>query len=342
MQLYNDPKKVYIYGDIEVKDSLTATPSQTKISSQETLINSSITTTGGQLDVGGTVSSKGLTINSTDGTLAKLFTSADAGTIYFGKSTADGEGAYIDYSKLINQVTFGIRGSGGRIWFNPSMTKMYGNLDVAGNITCSTLKNVQTINFVNSTKDDGASIKLGGTNDDETFLEISTSDNGNEPIYVRQYKRNYTTGVSELQREAALLDANGNTSFPGALTVAGKEVATKEYVDSKVAEGGGGNLENVYTKAEVDERTTISIPQDIVHEGRATVMSGSADATITYSFTDSVSGKDIHLNIELTDNTVLSFYVTPDASTGLCTMTGLVDDSNITSITYEELRLNEI
>ena len=100
-------------------------------------------------------------------------------------------------------------------------TDISNSLTITDNLTCSTLKDVRSINFINSTKDDAANIVLGGTNDNETFLEISTSDNGNEPIYVRQYKRNYVTGVGELQREAALLDADGNTSFPGNLSVGG-------------------------------------------------------------------------------------------------------------------------
>ena len=46
------------------------------------------------------------------------------------------------------------------------------------------------------------------------YLEIATADDGNEPIYVRQY-----TGVfSSLTRTAVLLDGAGNTSFPGTIT----------------------------------------------------------------------------------------------------------------------------
>lgn len=49
------------------------------------------------------------------------------------------------------------------------------------------------------------------------YLEIATADDGNEPIYFRQY-----TGVfSTLKRTLTLLDGSGNTSMPGSLSVTG-------------------------------------------------------------------------------------------------------------------------
>lgn len=49
------------------------------------------------------------------------------------------------------------------------------------------------------------------------WAEIATGDDANEPIYVRQYKGNFTS----LQRTATLLDGSGNTSFPGTVTATG-------------------------------------------------------------------------------------------------------------------------
>ena len=46
------------------------------------------------------------------------------------------------------------------------------------------------------------------------WVELATGDDYNEPIYVRQYQGTYTT----LKRSATLLDANGNTDFPGTVT----------------------------------------------------------------------------------------------------------------------------
>lgn len=52
----------------------------------------------------------------------------------------------------------------------------------------------------------------GGSNAGE--VELATADDGNEPIYVRQY----LGAFASLARTATLLDGNGNTSFPGTVT----------------------------------------------------------------------------------------------------------------------------
>ena len=62
--------------------------------------------------------------------------------------------------------------------------------------------------------------RVGGsaTADNAGYMEIATADDYNEPIYVRQYTGAYAT----LKRTATLLDASGNTSFPGNVTVGDK------------------------------------------------------------------------------------------------------------------------
>jgi hypothetical protein len=68
----------------------------------------------------------------------------------------------------------------------------------------------------------------GGTGANAGYLEIATGDDGQtagsaEPIYVSQYgPGSPLTGT--LYRRATLLDANGNTSFPGSMTLAGNTV----------------------------------------------------------------------------------------------------------------------
>ena len=57
-------------------------------------------------------------------------------------------------------------------------------------------------------------IMVGGTATNTGFVELATADDGTEPIYVRQYTGVFTT----LARTATLLDAGGNTQFPGAVT----------------------------------------------------------------------------------------------------------------------------
>ena len=57
-----------------------------------------------------------------------------------------------------------------------------------------------------------------GTADNAGYMEIATADDITEPIYVRQYTGAYTT----LNRTATLLDASGNTTFPGSVTTGNK------------------------------------------------------------------------------------------------------------------------
>jgi hypothetical protein len=56
----------------------------------------------------------------------------------------------------------------------------------------------------------------GATALDAGFMEISTGDNGSEPIYVRQYNGIPTSGT--INRSLTLLDSTGNSTFPGTIT----------------------------------------------------------------------------------------------------------------------------
>lgn len=76
------------------------------------------------------------------------------------------------------------------------------------------------------TDNDFWSIYGGGSTSDQGFMDIATGDNGTEPIHVSQFTGGSPipiTGVNlgTLVRRATLLDANGNTAFPGRLTTAG-------------------------------------------------------------------------------------------------------------------------
>ena len=68
----------------------------------------------------------------------------------------------------------------------------------------------------------------GGANHiDDGYLEIATADGGNEPIMVRQYKYDNEISFGILARTAYLLDANGNTSFPGSISESGTALSDK-------------------------------------------------------------------------------------------------------------------
>lgn len=66
---------------------------------------------------------------------------------------------------------------------------------------------------------DFARIKAGATESNGGYMEIATADDGNEPIYVRQY----TGAFSSVKRTLTLLDANGYTHFPGYINIGGNE-----------------------------------------------------------------------------------------------------------------------
>lgn len=66
---------------------------------------------------------------------------------------------------------------------------------------------------------DYAIIRGGATGSNYGYLEIATADDGNEPIYIRQY-----TGVfSTIKRTLTLLDGNGYSYFPSYINIGGNE-----------------------------------------------------------------------------------------------------------------------
>lgn len=57
-------------------------------------------------------------------------------------------------------------------------------------------------------------LRVGGTASNAGYVEFATADDGNEPIYFRQYTGTFTT----VKRTLTLLDGSGNSSFPGTVT----------------------------------------------------------------------------------------------------------------------------
>lgn len=95
--------------------------------------------------------------------------------------------------------------------------------DAAGNFSAQTINATLTntvsggsdVDFLYASMADNDFFRLrvgGATN--AGYVEIATSDDGTEPIYVRQYSGVFTT----LTRTATILDGSGNTSFPGQVT----------------------------------------------------------------------------------------------------------------------------
>ena len=66
---------------------------------------------------------------------------------------------------------------------------------------------------------DVARIATGANGSNQGWLEIATADDGNEPIYVRQYEGWFGT----VRRTLTLLDANGFTQFPSYINLWGND-----------------------------------------------------------------------------------------------------------------------
>jgi hypothetical protein len=101
-------------------------------------------------------------------------------------------------------------------------------------------------------------IQIGGTAADAGFAEVATGGDGNEPIYVRQYSGAFST----LTRSLTLLDASGNSAFPGQVSATG---------------GFVGNLTGRATSAG-NADTSIKAQQDrngnVIDETYATILVG--------------------------------------------------------------------
>ena len=101
-------------------------------------------------------------------------------------------------------------------------------------------------------------IIAGSSSNNNGWAEIATADDGNEPIYVRQY-----TGVfSTLKRTLTLLDGNGNTILPGSTTAIGfnKSGSSNSYV---LLGGGGHKLVSDFAISAQGVGTIISISKSL-------------------------------------------------------------------------------
>ncbi len=128
-------------------------------------------------------------------------------------------------------------------------------------------------------------IGVGATANDSGFVEFATADNGNEPIYVRQY----TGGFVSLNRSLTLLDSVGNSFFPGT-------VSAPSFSGNLIgnAAGNSGTATKLQTSRKINN-TSFDGTADITtakwgtartinYVGAAT-SSGSLDGSVNKSFT---------------------------------------------------------
>ena len=118
----------------------------------------------------------------------------------------------------------------GNFTFNKTtnVVNLTGSLNISGSVTMSSAAG--NIIFTDSATakrgiqgtvgaNDQWFVGGGATGTDAGYLEIATGDTGNDPLYASQYSSSPLVGT--LTRRATILDASGNTSFPGNLTVTG-------------------------------------------------------------------------------------------------------------------------
>lgn len=115
-----------------------------------------------------------------------------------------------------------VNGSTNMAW---TLTEI-GALPAAGGTMTGDIKfsNVQTgMRGITGTVGDNDYWRVVGvsTASDAGYLEIATADGGHEPIYVRQYSFKDNNSFGTVARTATILDASGNTTLPGLLTVNG-------------------------------------------------------------------------------------------------------------------------
>ena len=124
-----------------------------------------------------------------------------------------------------------------------------GSISTTGNITASNGDVLLTKNTTSGGQQikwstggsDFARVYGGATASNAGYLEIATADDSNEPIYARQYSGQFAT----LTRTATLLDASGNTSFPGTVTATNfTGLASKATGDKN-----GNDITTTYYKA---------------------------------------------------------------------------------------------
>ena len=74
--------------------------------------------------------------------------------------------------------------------------------------------NNSTMIYAQIADNDYFRLRVGGTASNAGYVEFATADDGNEPIYFRQYTGTFTS----VKRTLTLLDGSGNSSFPGTVT----------------------------------------------------------------------------------------------------------------------------
>jgi hypothetical protein len=174
--------------------------------------------------------------------------------------------------------------------------------DFVGKLT-STVTGTGTTEIVrgNMGDNDQFRILIGATASNAGYVEIATADDGTEPIYVRQYTGVFTT----LARTATLLDASGDTSFPGNMTLSGGTASSSTTTGTLKVTGGAGVSGNLYAGALYDNgnrvlTSYVNTVTNIGANGNAGV-SGDVNFKNGTNVTITRSGQDVTIASSYTD-----------------------------------------
>jgi len=162
----------------------------------------------------------------------------------------------------------------------------------------------------------------GATGTNSGYAEISTGDDGTEPIYARQY-----SGGTVL-RTAAILDASGNSVFPGDVAVNGGDITTTVTGTTSIFNTNATTL-NIGGAA-----TTVSIG---ANTGTTTINNSLVADDITITTIDSTNIEVT--NIKAKDGTAAA---TIADSTGIITVSSQlnVDNLNLSGNTISSTDVN--
>ena len=142
---------------------------------------------------------------------------------------------------------------------------------------------------------DYARIAAGATDNDVGWLEIATADDGNEPIYVRQYSGTFSTQT----RTLTLLDASGNTSMPGTVSASTFIGSLQGNADSatKLTTSAGSTTQPIYFNNGKPTATSYALNATVNKQvDAATNTSTNASRIAYYSGTQAISGGAIITN----------------------------------------------
>ena len=161
---------------------------------------------------------------------------------------------------------------------NKSGDTMTGNLYFANTNNTSTSGSTPRGVYGAVANNDGWRI-VGLGADNEGSLEIATNDDGNEPIYVRQYSGGGSTaGFVTIARTLTLLDGNGNTSIPGNIAAGGNITTTSENV---LNFKGTVNTYNLITAKDAHDQNGAGVI--FGGAGGFTIIGGGESATTAYN-----------------------------------------------------------